>query len=426
MTHLKEVVQKSFLSGIFLFFAAFLQFGFTVVVARKLGADEAGVFFLSFSIVAFLAIIARFGLDMSIVRFGSPLFANKDRMGLIKLARDSLILSVVAGAVFSALLFGLSNFIAQNIFIDIRLSNVLRIASFSIIPLILSVVFAEILRAQKLVVYNIASKHLAWLIPAIALTATLAKSLSGVTAIYVTSMIIGSVLAGLFTLKTFRKIHGSKKASRTISKQLLIKSSLPLLIVVLSGKTMQWMDTLFLGALADSTSVSLYNAAVQISFAVSLILLSFNTINASKFAQLYDANKINELKKLYLGSARIISLIALPLVTAIILFRGSLLGIFGNDFSDGSTAVIIVVLAQFINVSVGSVAYLLAMTDQSKLLSIVTVFANVLNIILNIVLIPRYGLEGAAIATGISLVVRNVILLLFVRRYFERSEAKAG
>ena len=69
--HLKEVLSKSALAAIALTFAAVIQFVFNVLVSRKLGVDQAGLFFLGFSIVTFLSILSRFGLDMSIVRYGS-------------------------------------------------------------------------------------------------------------------------------------------------------------------------------------------------------------------------------------------------------------------------------------------------------------------------------------------------------------------
>jgi O-antigen/teichoic acid export membrane protein len=73
------------------------------------------------------------------------------------------------------------------------------------------------------------------------------------------------------------------------------------------------------------------------------------------------------------------------------------------------------IISQFINVSTGSVGYLLMMSGNEKLLRNNIFIIAILNIILNIILVPRYGIYGAVIASGVSLTVQNMISLVIVR-----------
>ena len=101
----------------------------------------------------------------------------------------------------------------------------------------------------------------------------------------------------------------------------------------------------------------------------------------------------------------------------LLVFFGSeiLVLFFGKEYAQASTALSILAFAQLLNVGAGSVAMLLNMTDGEKIVAMGVGAALIINIILNWILIPLYSIQGAAIATGVSLIVWNVILVLSIR-----------
>jgi O-antigen/teichoic acid export membrane protein len=76
------------------------------------------------------------------------------------------------------------------------------------------------------------------------------------------------------------------------------------------------------------------------------------------------------------------------------------------------------VFGQFVNSISGSVGYILQMTDKQKTVQNVILSAAVINVMLNMILIPMYGIYGAAFASMVSMVFWNLILVFMVRRYY--------
>jgi O-antigen/teichoic acid export membrane protein len=92
------------------------------------------------------------------------------------------------------------------------------------------------------------------------------------------------------------------------------------------------------------------------------------------------------------------------------------MGLFGPDFRVGSSALVILAAGQFVNAAVGSVGYLLVMTEYHKIVLNITVLSAFLNIALNGILIPRLGILGAALATATSIITFNILSMLAVRK----------
>ncbi len=78
-------------------------------------------------------------------------------------------------------------------------------------------------------------------------------------------------------------------------------------------------------------------------------------------------------------------------------------------------------IGQFINILCGSVGYILLMTDKQNVFKNIMILATFLNIAMNIILIPLYGINGAAIASSISLILWNVISFVYIYRKYNIS-----
>jgi O-antigen/teichoic acid export membrane protein len=115
-------------------------------------------------------------------------------------------------------------------------------------------------------------------------------------------------------------------------------------------------------------------------------------------------------------SAKMMTLLASPILLAFIFLPGLVLTIFGSEFRDGSSALTILALGQFVNVATGSVGYILIMTGHERTERNIAASFVLINAILNFILIPRLGIEGAALATATSLALRN-LTAYFVLRY---------
>ncbi len=201
------------------------------------------------------------------------------------------------------------------------------------------------------------------------------------------------------------------KASKT-----WLLGSLPFVVIAGISTINQRTDRLMLGALQDIKSVGLYSVAVQMAMVVNFTLLGLNQAIAPLVAERYDANRSKELQKSLIQATNIATLGSLLIVAALIVLGPIVLAIFGPDFSDSYLPMIILAVGQLLNVASGPVGTILSMSRQERFVGIGMLASVVCNILLNYLLIPRYGVNGAAIATAVSVGVWNLLMVVFAKR----------
>jgi len=179
----------------------------------------------------------------------------------------------------------------------------------------------------------------------------------------------------------------------------------------------QYANILILGVLATDEDVGIYRTVVQVATIAIFVLQAINLVVMPHFARLHTQGDYRKLQRLVTISARLTFFFALP-VFFIFLFWGDLvLGlVFGNDYAEGHVALAILAGAQLINAWMGSVGRLLAMTGHEKDVLRGMIFPVLLNVVLNIVFIPIWGIEGAAVATAISIILWNISFWFSARR----------
>lgn len=107
---------------------------------------------------------------------------------------------------------------------------------------------------------------------------------------------------------------------------------------------------------------------------------------------------------------------AAPVLLLFIVAPSWVMGLFGPEFTTGGTVLLVLALGQFINVATGSVGFVLIMTGNERLARNNTVIAATVSLVLNVLLIPRLGALGAAIATAASIASLNLSAAYLVKR----------
>lgn len=196
-----------------------------------------------------------------------------------------------------------------------------------------------------------------------------------------------------------------------------VRAALPLLFIAGINIVNTQTDILMLAALRGSESAGIYQAAARGAELVAFALVIANMAIQPSLARLYATGDKARLQRLVTWSARGATAAALPLAAVMILWGGPIMAtVFGADFARGAIALAILSAAQLVNAFTGPANSLLDMTghqDDTLKAMIAGVLANV---ILNALLIPRWDIAGAAIATGASLILWNVLLVVFVQR----------
>ncbi|PWG61338.1 oligosaccharide flippase family protein [Spiribacter halobius] len=226
-----------------------------------------------------------------------------------------------------------------------------------------------------------------------------------------------ALLAGLHMLARARpeELSGAQPAYR---RREWLTSTIPLALVAGTYLIHQQTDIVILGLLVDDADVGIYRVAVQTSGFVAFGLHAVNMIAAPQFARLHALGDRERLQAVVTTTARVILALTALVVACLVLFGRPVIGFaFGSDYAAAYLAIVILAIGQVCNAAFGSVVFLLNMSGCERVTLRVLACAVVLNIGLNLLLIPLFGLEGAALATATTLALWNFLLWRAVRRH---------
>jgi O-antigen/teichoic acid export membrane protein len=320
------------------------------------------------------------------------------------------------------MVFGGSAWIAEAVFSDPALAGPLRLMSLGIPCMSLLTLHAELLKGLRRIRDAVLVQGLG--VQLISLPVLLL--LGGPFGVYgaVLAFLSANLMVFLLGVVLWRRatpqIRGVRGAFET---RLLMGTSVPLMWVVAMNLVMTWTDMVMIGIYMDSEWVGIYGACLRLALLTDFVLVAVNSIAAPKFATLHARGEQRALNNLATNAARLTALLALPPSLVFLIVPEFVLGIFGEQFRVGASSLAILGAGQFVSVAIGSVGYLLIMTGREKAERNIAISFAALNVILNFVLIPMLGIEGAAISTGMCLAVRNLVAYAVWRRMRNRRGA---
>jgi len=416
--NLKELLKGS--STAFTLKIIGLLFGyiFTLLIARMYGADTLGVFALSITVLTVFSVVGRLGFDTGLVRFVAEYSSQGKPESLKEVYIKSLKIVIPVCILLTLLLFLSAPLLAKHLFNKETLSLYFRISSFAILPLVLIVLHSSSLRGlKKIREYSVLQDVTIPFISILLLASSLLVSNDEriPLLVHVLSLIIVFVFSCLVWLKNANITSYSH--SNNIRLSTMLSVSLPMLLSQSSFLILEWTDTIMLGILRTGFEIGIYSVAMKISMLTSITLFSINSIAAPKFAEFYKKGDRESLEKIIHQSTKFIFWSASSIILVIFIFPSFILAIFGEEFKTALYALLILTFGQFINAISGSVGYILQMTGKQKVFQYIVLTAAVMNIGLNALLIPRYGINGAAVASMLSMAFWNMSSVMFVKKH---------
>ncbi len=405
--HMREIVRGASVTFFVRIGGGLLSFGLNVAVARLLGADGAGIFFLALSAVTIASVLGRAGLDNAVLRFVAGRAALDDWEEVKGTYRFATLFGACTGLACTVLLYLSSAWLAVQLFGKPELERPLQIMSFAVMPLVMVSLNAQALKAVKRIFLSQVANGI--LVPALTLCGLLALAgtygVDGAVLAYALAAVAAALLGYIFWRSVTPQLRGI--AHRSAARGLL-QSSRALLVMSALVLVMQWTATILLGRWGTTADVAVFEAARRTAFTTTLVLTAVNSIAAPKFAELYEKGDMDALGATARNSARMMVLFAAPVLLLFTVAPGWVMGLFGPEFTTGGTVLLVLALGQFVNVATGSVGFVLVMTGNEPLARNTTALAAGVGLILNIALIPPFGAVGAAIATAVSMASLNL------------------
>lgn len=183
----------------------------------------------------------------------------------------------------------------------------------------------------------------------------------------------------------------------------------------LSSTGLIWADTLLLGFFANP-EIGVYNVATRLVTVAIFVLAPINAAFGPYIAYLYHQEQLTEVRRVYAVATGWVVRLSLPAFVALLVLPGDLLRVFGGEVATGAAVTVILALGHLVNAATGPCGTVLNMSGRVALNMADNVAALVLNMLLNVLFIPAYGIVGAATAWSVSLIVVNVARVFQVRR----------
>ena len=394
-----------------------------IILVRYTTQTEYGIYCLALVVISIFVTISTLGLSEGSTRY-IAYFRGKNEEGKVRgVISSSIKIALVASISLATISFFTSDFISTGIFHTLELSTPLKIFSIAIPFTVLINVFIAIFRGfdrvDAQVYFNNILRPVLYLLFLIAVV-SFGLSFLGVVYAYVLSIATTCVVFVIYLMKKYPlSIRSGSSVTNPMTKELLF-FSVPLLAVSMLWMVMSWTDTLMLGYFKTPDVVGVYNAALPLAGLLSMTLSSMNFIYIPIISQLYSKNLINELKRSYIILTKWIFLMTLPIFFVLFLFPDVVLNLlFGSRYLGASVALQVLAFGFFLNISLGFTGNTLLVLGKSKFLMLSSLISAIINIILNMVLIPPMGIIGASIASAFSLIVVKILNLIKLYRFFE-------
>jgi O-antigen/teichoic acid export membrane protein len=384
-------------------------------VAWMYGPAQLGFYALGITVVQVASILSQLGMDNGVVRYVAHHGAGGDTARVRGTILQSLAVTLALSLALSALLFAGAGYLAEGIFGKPFLATMFR--AFAVGLPFLTFMSMALWATQGFGTLKYAAfvgqaaRPLANLILLVCFY-LFGVQILGAVAAYVLSMALGAALA----LASLRKVFPGLFAGKAeYEARELSAASVPMIVANVTQYSNLWTAVVVLGIFEPVPTVGVYSAAARTAALSSLVLISFAGVFSPLAAGLYRQNRLDDLGRLYSDVSRwaFTGALAFFLVTA--LLSRDIMLFFGPEFAHGWPVVVVISAAQLFNSSVGPSARLLAMTGYQKAVMVSTAGSALAAVALNFLLVPRFGVGGAAAATAAALVLSNGASLFFVR-----------
>jgi O-antigen/teichoic acid export membrane protein len=206
----------------------------------------------------------------------------------------------------------------------------------------------------------------------------------------------------------------AKRASPEFSSRLWYGSALSIMLVGATNVLNYRTDILMLGMLSSSSDVGTYHVASRGAEMVLLLLMPVQVALSPIIASCFAASEFARLQNMVSKTTRTVSVLSLPLAAALVVFAVPFLSLFGSEYAAGQTALSILVAGNYLSILLGPVTLLMVMTKHERAAATATGGSLVLNLVLSAILIPIWGVTGAAIATATSKLVASAVMTVWV------------
>jgi O-antigen/teichoic acid export membrane protein len=410
--------REAFLTGSVLIMAGLvfnkmLAMAYNILLARTLHSRDFGVLVLGLSIFELVNVPSGLGMAGLLPKYISEFRTGKEYKKINDVI--SLVMSscISIGIIMTLAIGAVSGILALHVFRLPELARVLIILSVSVPFTIGNSVLVSLFRGYQQIRPKILLQDLLLPLFKIAMFTALFSFGYGLQAACYAFTLANIIIFTVTLMTAYRSLDIQLRVNfydQSITPGLFRMAwplSLQTLVVIIYAQ----VDRLFLGYFLPPGEIGIYGAAYSITSMMSIIPMAFYYLSLPLFAKILQGDDPAQIKAVYNRIALTVFRIALPVLGTLMLFAKQFLGIlYGREYTGGATVLWILSLGIFSEALLGPAIDSLVASGKTRMPLYSALVGCLLNIILNILLIPRLGITGAALAACSSMVLSKIIL----------------
>ena len=402
-------------------------FATQVIMTRTLGAALFGVVTVTTQFAFIASTATRFGMDVANVRLVAILMGRGEAGRVRPLVRTSAVIAGVVSLVVAVIVFFLAGWLSTQ-FVSPDLYQEGKVSFWAAA---LAIPFAAVTwaylggtRGLKIMRHTLyifwIGQPVGWI--AIAVVGWFYAKTAGVSSFaYALSWVIACVAAWRAWERETRGFEGHTVGGGIPEERTraLITFGMLRAPATLFAQLLFWIDTFVLAAFRGSSEVGVYGATVRTGQSLLLFLTSLSLVFSPFVADLHHRGEKEKLDALYKNVTRWGLASTMPVLLALAILPGTIMRVYGDEFVAGKSALLILIIGLIVPVVVGTVGFILIMVGRTGWDLLVYAGSFIMAVGIAVILAPKYGMRGTAIAEAITLTVSAFVRLMLVKRFVD-------
>ncbi len=384
--------------------------GISMALARVLGAEQMGLYFLFLRVTRFFTSFMNAGMTNSIFKLAG-IAASEEAWGSVrKLMRAALSYFAISAIVVGGAFLLLWPLLHEHLFkASFPLSLGLVFVAVIVLNVMLelgSVFFRGIHETRTGVLLHNIPRNLLLLSVAVGLLfAVGTATFETILTLYLIVTVAAALLVVVLITRFYLRRRGDAETPEVGGLKAFSALSLPLLLHGASSMVFKSSDIWILGFFSAPEVVGVYGVAAHFTRALALILGVVNLILPPMLASLYARGEMAELKTVVKTVATWSTMLAVPVGIVLVAAPADILALtFGDEYVGGARILVILAVAHSISAMFGSPGVLLNMAGHHNVMARLSLVTTVFNVIANLAVVQAYGAEGVAVVTAVTVV----------------------
>lgn len=416
---LGKSVKGLILVFIFTILGALLGYGFRLALARNLTVDQYGIFYALYSLFALIYIARDLGTGQAMTKYMPEFITLKKFKKLKFIVIFSLLATTISSAILLLLSAILSKTIAANYLKHPELASYVVVFGIMFFIYALEAMIAFYITGLQLhksySIFQLLRTGLIFIFTLIILSFT--KSIWSPVWGYISA---GIIMLAIYLPYTASKIPNFKKEKVTYDKKLavnLLRYGGAVILVSVGALVLQYTDSVLITAFKGTEQAGIYNAALPVANLLLYIGTAISVVLGPLISELYTIKNKEAIKSGISLIYKYSFMTVMPMCFIVLAFATQILDIFfGPQYLSGTLPLQILIFGTFFYLFAQTAFGVFTGIGKPYVLAKITGIGAVTNIILNLILIPKYGLVGAAIATAIGYLLMAALCLIWLKK----------